>query len=308
MIDITFLGTAALVPIPDRALASVFLSVQGKSILFDCGEGTQTAARKWGVSLMKTDFIVLTHFHGDHIFGLPGLMQTMSVMGRTEKLNIIAPPGGHKELAPIFSLAGTVNYPVELIEADENPIKLQDFAPDFPKNVTLYPVKTNHRVVSRGYTLSLSRAGKFLPEKAKELNIPVNFWSVLQNGGIYENDGRIYTQNDVCTDKRAGLKVTITGDTAYCDTLEMASQNADLIISEATYGDNADEPLAIERGHMTFENAANLAKNANAKLLYLTHFSQKIKDPAEYLHIATNIFENTQVAYDGDKLTLTFPE
>ena len=116
MIDVTLLGTSALLPLPDRALTSALLTLNGRSILFDCGEGTQSAARKAGVSLMKTDLIALTHYHGDHIFGLPGLLQTMGVMERAEPLFITGPEGVREELAPILKLAGPTGYEIRLIE------------------------------------------------------------------------------------------------------------------------------------------------------------------------------------------------
>lgn len=308
MIDITILGTAALLPLPERALTSVLLSVGGRSVLFDCGEGTQTAARRHGVSLMKTDFIVLTHFHGDHVFGLPGLLQTMSVMGRTEKLNIIAPPGLNRELAPLLTLAGALNFPVALTEAGDSPIRLCELADGFPAEAVLTPVVTEHRVVSRGYVFTLSRSGKFLPGNALALGIPVRYWSVLQNGGTAEYGGRTFVMSDVCTAERKGIKILITGDTSYCRALADAGKGADLIVSEATYGDGADEELALARGHMTFAHAARLAKEAGAERLVLTHFSQKMKDPADFLPNAEEIFPGAAAAADGMKLTLNFDE
>ena len=292
------LGTSALLPTPERSLTSMLISSNGHSILVDCGEGTQTAARRAGVSLMKTEMIALTHFHGDHIFGLPGLMQTMSVMGRTEELLIVGPNGIEKELAPIMALTGKTAYPVILREFTDGmltcgEIKIQTFA-------------TNHKVISQGYVFTLDRNPEFLPNKAKELGIPVKFWGELQKGMDVIDGDRIYKSADVTGERRNGLKIVVSGDTAECDNLTEAVSEADLFVCEATYGEDDDKELAREYGHMTFRDACRTAKNGNAKRLLLTHFSQRIKDAEECLTEVMDEFPNTECATDGMKIELRF--
>lgn len=166
MIDITLLGTAALMPLPDRALTAALLTCGGHSVLFDCGEGTQAAERRHDVSLMKADMIALTHFHGDHVFGMPGLLETMCVMGRTETLYITGPEGLREELAPILKLVGWTSYAIELIELPPEGLRLETLVKGWPHEAVLRAFRTEHRVASQGYCFTLGRAGKFMPQKA----------------------------------------------------------------------------------------------------------------------------------------------
>lgn len=308
MIDVTLIGTAALVPIPERALTTVLLTCYGHSILFDCGEGTQTAARKAGVNPMKIDLIALTHYHGDHIFGLPGLLLTMSNMKRTEKLYITGPAGLQKELEPIVKLiTRRINYPLELIEIPADGLKLSALIKDWLSEAKLTAFKTEHLVSSQGYCFTLGRAGKFLPQKAEALGVPVNQWGLLQRGQSVQVGDKVILPEEVLGAPRKGLKFVFTGDTAFFDNLIDAAKDADLLICEATYGEYEQAPHAIEHGrHMTFAQAATVAKSAGVKELWLAHYSQMISDPPEYLPNATAIFANTICGQDGMSTTLNF--
>lgn len=308
MIDVCLLGTSALMPLPDRALTAAVLICEGHSILFDCGEGTQTAARKQGVSLMKTDIIALTHYHGDHIFGLPGLMQTMFCMGRTEPLYITGPKGLERELAPILRLTGGLSYEVRLLDMGEEPIKLSKLIKGWPEEGYLSAFATNHRTESQGYCFQLERAGKFFPERATELHIPVNMWSKLQKGQSVEANGKIFIPEQVMGGRRKGIKFIFTGDSSPCENIVKAAENADLMICDATYGEYEQAELAFERGHMNFAMAAGCAEKAKVKKLWLSHYSQLIKDPEEYLSIASAVFPETECGFDGKRITLYFDE
>lgn len=306
MIDITLIGTSALLPIPSRALTAAFLSCGGHSILFDCGEGTQMAARKAGVNLMKTDIIALTHYHGDHILGLPGLLKTMRRAQRTEPIYITGPEGlWNKAMEPILRLTGKTPYPIELIEIPAEGLQLSDLIKSW-EAAKLTAFKTVHKVASQGYSFTLSRAGKFLPQKAKELGIPVNQWSILQKGQSVQVGDTTILPEQVLGEPRRGLKFVFTGDTTICDSLIDAAKDADLMISEATYGDNDQMLKAIDHGHMTFAQAAEVAQRANVKQLWLAHFSQMILEPKEYLPNATAIFPNAICGKDGLSTTLRF--
>lgn len=304
MIDITLLGTSALLPLPDRALTSAILFCEGHSILFDCGEGTQTSARKHGVSLMKTELIALTHYHGDHILGIPGLLQTMSCMGRTDKIYITGPEGLHDAMKPILALAGLISFDVELITLPDDGLKLCELVNGWPSGAKLNAFKTEHRVPSQGYCFTLSRPGKFHPEKAQALNIPVKYWRVLQNGESIILDDRLIMPSDVMGSARKGIKIIFTGDSAKCDSIINASQGADLLICEATYGEDSQAEKAKDYGHMIFSQAGEIARDANVKRLWLTHFSQVMRDPRQYLHNAQKIFPDSICSYDGIKITL----
>ena len=306
MIDITLIGTAALLPLPERALAAAHLACGGHSILFDCGEGTQTAARRAGVSLMKTDMIALTHYHGDHVFGIPGLLQTMFSMGRTQPLYITGPEGLRQALAPILHLAGGIGFEVRFVDLPPEGLSLAELMHGWPFEAVLTPFPTAHRVPSQGYAFTLGRAGKFLPERARALGVPVTLWGLLQKGRTVQTDGATVRPEQVMGPARKGLKFVFTGDTAPCDTLTDAAAGADLLICEATYGENEQAAQAAEYGHMTFAGAAQAAKAAGVKRLWLTHYSQMIEDPQAYLANAAEIFENTVCGRDGLSLTLRF--
>lgn len=306
MIDITLLGTSALIPLPDRALTALQLVCGGHSILFDCGEGTQSAARKAGVSLIKTDIIALTHYHGDHIFGLMGLLQTMNSMGRTEPLYLVGPKGLHKELAPVLTLVGWTAYEIRLMELPEEGLVLEQLIKGWPDGAKLEAFPTEHRITSQGYVFSLPRAGKFMPEKAKALGIPNNQWRFLQKGECVEANGVTVTPDQVMGPPRKGLKVVFSGDTAQCQTLTAAAEGADLLICEATYGEDEQAQLALDHGHMNFAQAAQTAAQAGAKQLWLAHYSQMIEDPQTYLPNAAVYFPETRCGVDGMQCTLQF--
>lgn len=306
MIDVTLIGTSALLPLPDRALTAALLTVNGRSILFDCGEGTQSAARAAGASLMKTDLIALTHYHGDHIFGLPGLMQTMGVMERTEPLYITGPEGISEELALILRLAGPTGYDIRLIELPEAGLALSSLNRAWPEGARLAAFAAEHTVKSQGYCFTLGRAGKFLPDKARALGVPTDMWSLLQKGQSVSVDGRTVSPEEVLGAPRKGLKFVFSGDTRACESLVKAAEGADLLICDATYGEDAQAEQAAEYGHMNFAQAAEVAARAGAKELWLAHYSQMIKDPDEYLPNALAVFENAVCGRDGMKKTLRY--
>ena len=307
MITVTLLGTAATMPLPERALTAVLLSYDGRSILFDCGEGTQAAARKAHASLMKTDLIALTHYHGDHIFGLPGLLQTYSCLGRTSPLWITGPDGLEEMLSTMLKLAGPLPYSVCPFRISENASTLSDYLPGWSSRCTLTPFVTKHRVSSIGYRFSLSRPGKFLPEVAVALGIPQLFWHILQNGdSITLEDGRFFTPDMVMGEKRRGLSVVYSGDTAPCRTLTENSLDTDLLICEATYGSDSDAPHAAQYGHCTFSQAAKTAADAHAKRLWLTHFSQIMETPEDYLPYALPFYPDVVCGTDGMTITLNY--
>ena len=305
MIDFTLIGTAATMPLPDRALSSAVLRCAGRTILFDCGEGTQTAARKAHISLMKTDLIALTHYHGDHIFGLPGLMQSMNCLGRTEPLYITGPEGIEDELAPILSLAGDLQYKVRLITGN---VQLSALNALWPVGATLTAFPTEHRVISCGYAFTLARPPKFLSEKAKEFGIPVNCWRSLQNGESVQIGGKVYTPDMVMGNARKGLSIVFSGDTAPCEALLNAAKNADLLVCDATYAEDEQADLAVLYGHSTFSQAARLAKAANVRRLWLTHYSQMINSPEDYLNTVQAIFPDAECGYDGKAIKLVFED
>ncbi|MBQ3868678.1 MAG: ribonuclease Z [Clostridia bacterium] len=310
MVDISLLGTAGAVPLPDRALTACVITVNGRSILFDCGEGTQTAARKADVNLMRTDVIALTHYHGDHIFGIPGLLQSFDLGERTAPLYIVGPvrPGLsiEQELGPVLALTGRLGYELRLIAMPEDGLAMHKLSRDWPELARLDAFRTEHRVNSLGYAFSLGRAGKFDAKAATERGVPRILWRVLQNGASVNIDGNEVLPSDVMGPPRRGIKVVFSGDTTYCDGLTDAARDADLLVCEATYGANEQEAIAADYGHMTFAQAGITAARAGAKRLWLTHFSQRIADPAEFLPNAAAMFPAAECGFDGKRVTLEF--
>lgn len=307
MLTITLLGTAATMPLPDRALSAAFAECGGHAALFDCGEGTQAAARRAGGNLMRMDVLCLTHYHGDHIFGLPGLLQTLGCQERTRPLTILGPKGLAEVWAAMRALTGPLPYPVQLQEAKE-PLLLETLAPGWPVGVRLVPFRTKHRVPSVGYRLELPRAGKFDPAKARALGVPVQQWKLLQRGESVQVGERAVSPAQVLGAPRRGLSVVFSGDTTPCAALEQAAQGTDLLICDATYGLPEQEPQAKQWGHSTFGQSAALAARAGAQRLWLTHYSPMITDPEEYLPLAQEIFPAAECGFDGKRITLQFRE
>ena len=317
MITVTLLGTGALSPIPERALAAAALTVSGRTLLFDCGEGTQTALRREHISPLKIDVIALTHYHGDHIFGLPGLLQTMMQEQRQTPLWIIGPgdvrpgdirPGdAAKALAPILTLAGALPYRVFFAAVPKEGLRLDTLLPGWETGSLLSAFPGNHSVPEQCYRYTLPRAGVFLPDKALARGIPRPLWGRLQKGEtVTLPDGGTVLPGEVMGEARRGLSVCYSGDTAPCPGLIEAARGADLFVCEGTYGDSADTALAHSRGHSTFADAAEAAAAAGAKRLWLSHFSQSMTEPEQYLSNAAAVFPDAVCGTDGMRILLRF--
>ena len=308
MLTITLLGTAATMPLPDRALSTAFAACGGHGLLFDCGEGTQTAARRAGVNLMRADAVCLTHYHGDHIFGLPGLLQTLGAQGRTRPLLLVGPKGLAGIWSAVRALTGPLPYAVRLQEAD-GLLALDALSEGWPAGAVLRPFATRHRVPSRGYRLDLPRAGRFDPAKARALNVPVPAWKLLQRGqSIPLENGAVVTPADVLGPARRGLRFVFSGDTAPCPALEQAAQNADLFLCDATYPDNEQEAQAKQWGHSTFAQGAAIAKKADVRRFWLMHYSPMILEPEAALPNAQAVFPAAECGFDGKQIILQYDE
>ncbi len=308
MIDVTLIGTGALQPLPHRALASAALTLSGRTLLLDCGEGTQSAARAAGVSLLKIDAIALTHYHGDHLFGLPGLWQSMGVAGRTQPLSIIGPAGLFEAMKPLHMLCPALPFDLCLTELPPEGVSLHALSPVWPQQAVLTPFATAHRVPSQGYRLELRRAGKFSPERARSLGVPVACWKSLQQGQSVQVNDAVITPEQVLGAPRRPICIAYTGDTAMCDGIVSGARNADLLIAEGTYGENDQAELAIQYGHMTFAHAAQMAAQAGARSLWLTHYSPMIDDPNDHIDSAVSLFPGAKAGQDGMRVTLRFDE
>lgn len=306
MIDVTLLGTAAAAPTADRALSSAVLTCCGRTILFDCGDGTQTALRRLHISLLSIDVICLTHFHGDHVFGLPGLLQTMALHSRTRPVTLVIPQEDGIILPALMTLSQPLPFPLRTLVLPEAGLPLRMLIPGVRADAVLSPISTRHTLPSCGYRFDLRRSGGFLPDRARALDVPQKLWGTLQRGEAVTVDGRTVLPEEVTGAPRRGLSVVFTGDTRPCEALLEAARHADLLIMDATYAEDAQEPLAARYGHSTFAQAARLAAGAHVRRLWLTHFSGMIDDPQSYLPAAQTIFPACECGRDGMTISLSF--
>lgn len=302
MLDVCLLGTGGMMPLPRRYLTSLMCRYNGSNILIDCGEGTQVAIKQKGWSFKPIDVLCITHYHADHISGLPGLLLTMGNAERTEPLFMIGPKGLEKVVNSLRIIAPELPFDIEFIELTENlqTIQMEEYR--------IKAFKVNHKVTCYGYSIEIDRSGKFNPEKAKKLGIPLQKWGVLQKGESVEINGGKYTPDMVMGEPRKGLKVTYSTDTRPVPNIVQAATGADLFICEGMYGEPDKEAKAKEYKHMTFKEAAEIAREANPKEMWLTHYSPSLVKPALYMDTVTEIFENAKSGKDGMSVDLIFEE
>ena len=302
MIDVALLGTGGMMPMPERFLSSMLLRINGRLILVDCGEGTQVTLKMLGWGFKAIDTICFTHYHADHISGLPGMLLTIGNSGRTEPVKLIGPPGLKKVVEGLRLIFPELPFKLEYIEIDN-----VDCVIDF-NDFSLKANEGDHRIKCLSYRFDISRKGKFSVEKAKTLGLPVNMWSILQKGCTAEYNGKIYTSDMVLGNARKGISLSFCTDTRPVDSLVNFINGSDLFVCEGMYGENEKQKKAIEYKHMLFSEAAKLAKLGNVKELWLTHLSPSMKEPELFIDNAKNIFANTKVGYDRMYTRLNFEE
>ena len=289
-------------PLPYRRLTSLMTRFNGRSLLIDCGEGTQVAIRERGWSFHDIDVVCITHFHGDHISGLPGLLLSMGNADRSEPVTIVGPKGLEKTVNALRIIAPELPFEINFIELTEPVSEL---------NLCGYRIKAfkvNHRVTCYGYSIMIDRAGKFDPEKAAANNVPMKAWSRLQKGQEVEIDGVVYTQDMILGPERRGLKVTYCTDTRPVKIISEMAADADIFICEGMYGEDDKADNAVDHKHMTFTEAASLAAAADPapKEMWLTHYSPSLVNPAEYVGRIRKIFPNIIATKDLRTVTLKF--
>ncbi|MCD8326137.1 MAG: ribonuclease Z [Lachnospiraceae bacterium] len=302
MLDICLLGTGGMMPLPYRWLTSMMARYNGKSIMIDCGEGTQIALKEKGWSPKPIDILCFTHYHADHISGLPGLLLTMGNAERTEPLLMIGPKGLERTVNALRIIAPELPFEIQFRELNE-PEEVLDFG-DFA--ITAFRVK--HNVICYGYSLEIKRQGKFDVERVLAAGIPQKYWSKLQKGNVIEADGVTYTPDMVLGPPRKGLKVTYCTDTRPLKSISEHAAGSDLFICEGMYGEPDKLAKAKEYKHMTFYEAAKLAREAEVKEMWLTHYSPSLMRPEEYMDGVRKIFPNAIAARDGRTAELNFEE
>lgn len=302
MIDVLLLGTSGMHPTADRWLSSALLRCGSELILFDCGEGTQIPWRRshWGFKRVST--ICITHWHADHIGGLPGILFSIANAGRTDPVTLYGPIGIGRIVEGLRVIAPHLTFPLDIVELGAG----ETFR--LGKDLSGRVVLGEHGLPSLAYRLDLHRARRFNRAKAEALSIPTRLWRTLQEGQDVAWEGGMATADDILMPPRPGLAFGFVTDTRPLGGHRDLMRDVDLLICEGTYGDPADSSKAIEWGHMTFTEAATLARDAEAKRLWLTHFSPGLKEPERWLPEATAIFPETTVGYGGLTASLSFAD
>ncbi len=301
MIDLCTLGTGGALPLPDRGLASLYVRMNGHGLLVDCGENTQTAIRKIGWGFHGIDGMLITHYHADHCGGLPGFLLSMAKAGRTAPFPIWGPTGLKRVVNGLRVVAPQLPYQVELHEFGSEGLTF------YAIGLKIQAFRLDHSVMCFGYRFELERPGAFLPERARALNIPVTCWKTLQHGeAVTLADGRSFSSADVLTAPRRGISFLYATDTRPVKSIVTMGQGTNLMILEGMYGDDEKMPQALKNRHMLFRESAALAQQAETKALVLTHFSNCIDDPEDYIDNARGIFPNTKAAQDLMTLTLDY--
>lgn len=302
-LTVRFLGTSASRPTVERNVAAITLVREGETLLFDCGEGTQRQMMRYGTSFSLSD-IFFTHMHADHMLGVIGLLRTLSLQGRTEPMRLFGPRGS----ATLLRQAIAIGSDKQLF-----PLEIDEVTPGTPiarKGYSIVPYAVDHRdKLALGYALVEDiRLGRFNPDKAMELGIPEGpAWGKLHRGQpVTLDDGRVVEAADLVGPSRQGRRVVFTGDSRPSEATVSIAEGADLLIHEATFADE-EQARAVETGHSTAREAAEVASKAGVRQLVLTHLSARYSaNASELLQQAREVFPNSAVARDGMEIEVPF--
>lgn len=302
MLDVCLLGTGGMMPLPDRWLTSLMTRYNGSSLMIDCGEGTQIAVKEKGWSFKPVDVMCFTHYHADHISGLPGILLTMGNAERTEPLTMIGPKGLERVVGALRVIAPELPFEIHFIELTEpqQTIEINGYV--------IHAFRVNHNITCYGYSIEIKRNGRFSVEAAQEHQIPQKYWNKLQKGNVIEEDGKVYTPDMVLGPPRKGIKVTYCTDTRPTASIVENAKQSDLLICEGMYAEKEKIAKAKQYKHMTFYEAAQIAKDAGVKELWLTHYSPSLVRPENYKKEVRKIFENTVLGKDGKTVEIDFEE
>lgn len=302
MLEVCLLGTGGMMPLPNRWLTSLMMRYNGQSILIDCGEGTQVALKEKGWSPKPIDVICLTHFHADHVSGLPGMLLTMGNAERTEPLLIIGPKGVGNVVESLRIIARDIPFHIEYRELTQKEETIEF------ENFRIKAFKVSHNITCYGYSMEIDRSGKFDVQRAKAAGIDVCYWNALQKGEVVETENGTLTPDMVLGPPRKGIKLTYCTDSRPTGSIVTNAKDADLFICEGMYGEPDKIAKAKEHKHMTFYEAAKLATEAGVKEMWLTHYSPSLPNPKAYAKDVQAIFPQTVIAKDGRTVDLMFEE
>ncbi|MBV7276518.1 ribonuclease Z [Clostridium sp. PL3] len=303
MLDVCLLGCGGSMPVPNRCLTAMIASYKGRKILIDCGEGTQVSLKMLGWGMKTIDAILFTHFHADHIAGLPGLLLTIANSGREESLTIIGPKGLWHIVSGLRVIAPVLPYKIDILEFQGYGKTAKNIA-----GFNIGIISVQHTIPCFAYSIEVPRSRKFDKNKAEKNNVPMVIWNKLQKGEEIQYDGIWFTPDMVLGEERKGLKLSYCTDSRPIGGLKEFIKGSELFICEGMYGDDSYLEKAIENSHMLFSEAASLAKDGEVKELWLTHYSPSLGTPEDYLENATSIFPNTILGKDRLTKTLVFED
>ena len=303
MLDVCLLGTGGMMPMPSRFLTAMLVRINGRLLLVDCGEGTQVTMKMQGWGFKSMDVICITHFHADHISGLPGLLLTIGNAGREEPVTLIGPQGLEYVVEGLRRICPELPFDLIYIEIDKtavSPIIVGEFQISF--------CAADHTIRCYAYRVDMGRKGKFDIQKALDLGLPKLLWGKLQREDRIEYEGNTFTSDMILGGNRSGVAVAYCTDSRPVDRLIPFVKGVQLFICEGMYGEDEKKSKARENKHMLFSEAARLAVNGSVKELWLTHFSPALNEPEAFLHVAKNIFPNTKLGEERLSTTLYFPK
>lgn len=304
MPDITLLGTGGMLPLKDRFLTSLYVEHNGKALLIDCGEGTQVAVAMHELKLSKIEAILITHLHADHIAGLPGLLLSMGNTGRSHPLPIYCGDSAAEFIRHTLFITGGLPFEVHIHRLPERECSNITFGKIDPR-LEIETLPLRHRVSCLGYRLTFGKKPEFLPENAKALDIPVQYWKTLHNGEpVTLPNGRTVTPEEVTGAPRPPVRIVYTTDTLPIPEITTFAEHADLFVCEGMWGTTDKKESMNQKRHMLMQDACELAKRAQVKRLWLTHYSPAEKNPSVYQDILQAIFPQTTISQDGLHLQL----
>jgi ribonuclease Z len=298
MLNVCLLGSGGMMPMPERPLSATVFKVGTDTVLFDCGEGTQVTWRASGFGFPNTSTILLSHVHADHVAGLPGILFQIAFSGRTEPVTVYGPKWTPQIVSNLVSIVGYMPFELRVVELEGG-----DTFTIGPE-MTVSTLQLDHRMPCLGYVIDIPRRPRFEAEKARQLGIPMSDWKALQLGE---------TVNDILPEAvsgppRRGIRLGLVTDTRYLDSIAPFVAGSNLLVCEAMFADDEDEERARERGHMTFRQAATIARDGDVDELWLTHFSPKITDPDAHLPQTRRVFQKTKAGRIGLKRVIAFPD
>jgi ribonuclease Z len=296
--SLTILGTGAAVPRLSRATTAHYVNCHNRQILLDCGEGTQIQFRKFRLKFQSLDIILISHLHGDHVFGLPGLISTMGLLGRKKPLKIIGPKGIEKLLKAQLELVGMNEvFDLEIDELEKNTVGkvFED------KCIIINTFPLHHRIETQGYVIKEKpHKRKLLKDKFDAFGVSVSYiQKLIQGDDIIDNNGVIVKSDEVTVPGKPAKSYGYCTDTAYNDRIIPYIQNVDLLYHEATFLDK-EADRAAKTFHSTAKQAASIALKANVKRLILGHFSARYRDTSQFKSEAETIFEPVFIPEDGE--------